>query len=209
MALTVFSDVLLPNAIVSAGVSGKQLRLNSRVRADNGEESINVIWGQTLRQYTLGTVPLRVDQWQALETLHEITEGGAYGVLMEDPKDRTVTNGVVTATATAGAYQLYKRYLEPVSGRSKDRKITRPRLTGFAVAVSGVALTAGHYTLNVNTGVLTIDSAPAANLVTWTGFFYVPVHFLDDSIDWTLMIAGAADTRFLCGPSVVLQEVRE
>lgn len=209
MALTVFSDVLLPNSIVSAGVSGKQLRLNSRVHADNGEESINVIWGQTLRQYTLGTVPLRVDQWQALETLHEITEGGAYGVLMEDPKDRTVTNGVVTATVTAGAYQLYKRYLEPVSGRSKDRKITRPRLTGFAVAVSGVALTADHYTLNVNTGVLTIASAPAANLVTWTGFFYVPVHFLDDSIDWTLMIAGAADTRFLCGPSVVLQEVRE
>jgi hypothetical protein len=35
------------------------------------------------------------------------------------------------------------------------------------------------------------------------------VHFLDDFIDWDLVVPGAADARFLAGPSVVLQEIRE
>jgi hypothetical protein len=45
MGITVFNDVLLPNSIVSAGVSGKQLRLNTRVQTDNGAEAINVDLG--------------------------------------------------------------------------------------------------------------------------------------------------------------------
>lgn len=210
MAITVFSDVLLPNSIVSAGVSGKQLRLNSRVQADNGQESINVIWGQTLRQYTLGTVPLRVDQWQALETLHEITEGGAYGFLMEDPKDRTAVLGAMQQPGVdAAVMQLYKRYREPISGRYKDRKITRPRAATVQVFDSGVFVDPANYTINEVTGIVTFLSTRTAANLTWTGNFYVPVHFLDDSIDWNLEIAGPADARFLAGPSVVLQEVRE
>lgn len=210
MAITVFSDVLLPNSIVSAGVSGKQLRLNTRVQTDNGAESVNIVWGQTLRQYTLGTVPLRVDQWQALETLHEITEGGAYGFLMEDPKDRTATLGVMQQPgADARVMQLYKRYLEPISGRYKDRKITRPRASTVQVFDNGVLVNPANYTINEQTGVITFVSTRTAANLTWTGFFYVPVHFSDDSIDWNLEVAGPADSRFLAGPSVVLQEVRE
>lgn len=209
MAITVFSDLLLPNNVIAAGVKGKNIRLNSRVESENGVASINVIWSQTLRQFEIGIAPMRAAQWQAIETLHEITEGGAYGFLMEDPKDRTATHGVVTATATGGAYQLYKRYLDPVSSRSKDRKITRPRIAGFAVSVDGVELDPDAYTLDVQTGVITITAAPAAGSVTWSGMFYVPVHFQDDSIDWELVAAGPIEQRFLSGPSVVLQEIRE
>lgn len=210
MTITVFGDVLLPNAIVSAGVSGKQMRLNTRVQTDNGAETVNIVWGQTLRQYTLGTVPLRVDQWQALETLHEITDGGAYGFLMEDPKDRTAALGVMRQPGTdARVMQLYKRYLEPISGRYKDRKITRPRAATIQVFDNGVFVAPAAYTINEQTGVITFLSTRTAVNLTWTGLFYVPVHFLDDSIDWTLEIAGPAENRFLAGPSVVLQEVRE
>ena len=66
-----------------------------------------------------------------------------------------------------------------------------------------------NYTLNVTTGIITIPSAPAASTVTWIGSIYVPVHFADDSIDWTLVAAGAYDARFLAGPSVMLKEIRE
>jgi hypothetical protein len=44
---------------------------------------------------------------------------------------------------------------------------------------------------------------------TWTGRYYTPVHFADDFIDWDLIAPGGVDSRFLAGPSVLLQEVRE
>ena len=59
------------------------------------------------------------------------------------------------------------------------------------------------------TGRVTIPSGPTAANLAWTGRFYVPVHFQDDAIDWELVVAGQADSRFLSGPSVVLVEVRE
>lgn len=207
MPITVFSDVLLPNSVIAAGVRGKNMRLNSRVPTDSGFEAINVVWSQTLRQYELGIAPMTVAQWQAIEALHEITEGGAFGFLMEDPKDRTAVNGVVLAVV--GGYQLYKRYTHADSERVKDRKITRPIAAGMTVAVNGVPLSAGQWAVNTATGVLTVTGNPPAADITWSGRFFVPVHFLDDSIDWQLVTGGPMDSRYLAGPSVVLQEVRE
>jgi len=208
MAITVLNDVVLSNAIIQGGVKGKNMRLNSRVPTDNGFESINVIWTQTMREYTLGMVPLRVDQWQAIETLHEITEGGAYGLLMEDPKDSAVSDGIVTSIST-GVYQLHKRYVHEPSTRFKTRKITRPFLAGFTLLSGGALLDPSAYALDVTTGRLTIVANPLASALTWTGKFYVPVHFMDDTIDWSLVVNGAAEMRYVAGPSVVLQEVRE
>ena len=206
--ITVFADVVIQNSIIAAGIRGKNMRKNARVPVDNGAESINIVWDQTLREFELGFKPMIVSAWQAIETLHEITEGGAFGFLMEDPKDRQVTDGVVSSL-TSTTFQLYKRYLDAPSGRFKLRKITRPRASGFAPSISGVPIAPANYTLNVTTGIITIPSAPAASAVTWTGSIYVPVHFADDNIDWTLVVAGAYDARFLAGPSVMLKEIRE
>lgn len=49
----------------------------------------------------------------------------------------------------------------------------------------------------------------ALEALTWTGLFYVPVHFSDDFIDWDLVRPGPAGTRLMVGPSIALQEVRE
>jgi len=205
MAITVFADVVLPNSIVSAGIRGKNMRRNDRVEVDSGVMSINVAWTSTLRQFEIGIVPLRVDQWQALETLHEITEGGAYGFLMEDPKDSRVTAGGVLTLDPSGKYQLVKRYTDQVSGRTKDRRITRPK-GAITVFQGGSAIAASVDPL---TGKATISGSPDVSTLTWVGSFYVPVHFMDDSIDWELVAPGPADARFAAGPSVVLQEIRE
>jgi uncharacterized protein (TIGR02217 family) len=208
MSIIVFADVILPNSIISAGVRGKNIRLNSRVQTDSGVEAINIVWTKTLRQYELGTVPLSITNWQALEAIHEITEGGAYGFLLEDPKDNRAAGGVL-AQVSAGVYQLYKRYTHSASARYKDRIITRPIAAGMVITVNGVALTAGQFTVDELTGQVSIPSAPAAASLAWSGRFLVPVHFLDDSIDWDMLVAGAADTRFIAGPTVILQEIRE
>jgi len=63
--------------------------------------------------------------------------------------------------------------------------------------------------MNTVTGVVTIPSAPSAATITWSGSFYVPVHFQSDEIDWDMVRSGPYDTRLLAGPTVTLSEVRE
>ena len=210
MSITILSDVIAPNSLWSAGARGKQMRQNDRVQVKSGQTQINIGWTRTLREYEIGTVPLTVEQWQALEGLHEVTEGGAYGFLLQDPKDCSASDATGKATlinAGAHTYQLIKRYTSEGSTRTKDRIITRPRAAGFIVKISGSPTTS--YTLDPNTGIITIPADPSAANVTWSGIFYVPVHFASDEIDWELVIAGAADTRLMAGPSVILNEIRE
>jgi uncharacterized protein (TIGR02217 family) len=214
MAIVVFADVVLPPRVIAAGVRGKQLRKNSRVTVDSGAQAVNIVWEQTLREFEIGFKPMLRESWQAIEQLHEVTEGGAYGFLMEDPKDAVVdiTQGVVAATAYANEYRLFKRYT--VASRYKDRKITRPMAAGLVIKVDGVALSALSspidYTVDVSTGLITIASGPTASHVTWSGRFYVPVHFQADAIDWSMLRPGSdPDGRLLAGPSCVLEEIRE
>lgn len=209
MTVPVLSAVVLSNAVVEAGISGRQMRRNTRVTTINGAESINVVWSQTLREFELGIAPMRREAWQQIETLHEITDGGAKGFLLEDPKDASVTSGVLVSLS-ATSYQLYKRYTEPVSGLTKDRKITRPRAAGFVFRNAGGVISPTAYSLNTVTGILTLLETISLASLQWSGKFYVPVHFQSDTIDWTLVVPGIdPDARFLAGPSVVLQEVRE
>lgn len=208
--IEILPTVIMPNSLISAGVSGKNIRRNRRAELASGEKKINIGWSVPYRQFTFGTVPLTVSQWQALEGLHEVTEGGAYGFLMLDPKDSfaTVLNGKATLiSAPAHTYQLIKTYTSVGSSLTKNRTIKRPILAGFAPFASGSPI--GSYSLNVDTGVITIPSDPVASTVTWLGRFYTPVHFENDEIDWDLVIGGPADARFMAGPSVVLTEVRE
>lgn len=307
MSLTVFSDVVLSANIIAAGIRGKNQRSNIRVTTTSGEMQINVRWARTLRQYELGVVPLSPEQWAQIEALHEVTEGGAFGFLMQDPKDRATTagegylqafsSGLLLGSVGYGfgvpTYRLTKRYSVTGTSRYKDRLITRPKANPL-VAKNGAALGygtgPGQFTVNENTGVVTINDDASAYVATatlgstttldfgtgsfaglfavggrvwlqgvvgtasavlnnkshqvlsvtgntmvintnttglsltsalgmrypqpsdtlnWSGEFYVPVHFMDDEIDWDLARPGDMEDRLIAGPSVVLQEIRE
>jgi uncharacterized protein (TIGR02217 family) len=207
MSVTVLDDVELSHQIIEAGVKGRQIRRNQRVSTANGFESVNIVWDKTLREYDIGIGPLRRSAWQEIEALFEVTEGGAYGFLLLDPKDSSAGTGGRVVSLGGGQYQLLKRYIEPRSARYKDRKVTRPKLSTLQVLVSGVPTSASF---DATTGKGTISGSPAANLVTWTGQLYTPVHFLNDQIDWEMVAAGSdPDGRFYTGPQVTLQEIRE
>lgn len=235
MSITVLNDVIVSCTVVAAGVRGKNMRNNTRVTSFNGNTQVNVNWTRTLRQYELGVIPLFIDQWQQIEAMHEVTEGGAYGMLLRDPKDDeavvttgklwALSGGVNVGTIGFGAevgspptgvstFNLYKRYAVTGTSRSKDRKITRPVATPLiykdAVLVPN-GTGSGQCTVNLDTGVVTFyGPAPAVGeALTWAGNFYVPVHFMDDSIDWSLANPGDYDDRLVAGPSVVLQEILE
>jgi uncharacterized protein (TIGR02217 family) len=207
-SLTVYSDIVMSTRLMQAGLRGKLMRRNSRVMTQDGSQRANIVWDATLRQWDFGFVPMTHAQWMEFVGLYENTDGGAFGFLMRDPQDShvAVTEGVVTAI-TSTTFQLWKKYTEPVSSRTKTRKITRPVSTGLLVYVSGVSTA---YTLDADTGIVTIGSAPSAANVTWAGDFYVPVHFQDDDIDWEAVGQGQSEeARWTAGQSIVLQEVRE
>jgi uncharacterized protein (TIGR02217 family) len=226
MPITVLADMILPNSIIAAGVRGKLKRTNSRVaHGETGYMTINAVSSQSTRDYEFGTVPLRIEDWQTVQSFYEITLAGTYGFLVEDPADAIVTAGTSAVSYEPAIYhpegggyytgithyQLQRRYVDPVSARYSDRPITRPRATGFALYRSGVLVSPSTYTLDATTGRITMATmtlADAATL-TWSGHFYVPVHFQSDDLDWDLVIAGGYDQRFLAGPSVILQEIRE
>jgi hypothetical protein len=307
MPLTIYSNVILPESVIQAGISGRNIRLNQRSQNQGGYDTVNIIWTNTVRQYQLGIIPMLIEQWQAIEGLYEVTEAGAYGFLMQDPKDQSTDAGLLYALVAGipggsigygygvPAMNMYKRYTSVGSSRTKDRKITRPKSAstlkrGGSPVTIGVA--AGNAAIDYDTGTVTFvaDTSQAINTITigastilnfsngtgmvaamsvgqrvyisgvtgtaattlnglsheisskgatsltiststtglavtvagtaykypqtteslaWAGEFYVPVHFVNDYIDWDLMLSGPATDRLLAGPSVTLQEVKE
>jgi uncharacterized protein (TIGR02217 family) len=189
MAITVLSDVILSNAVIEAGVRGKNMRMNQRVQNQAGFVTANIIWQATMRQYELGIASMSVASWQQLEGIHEITEGGAKGFLIEDPKDCVISStsvgllypivaGAVGGTIGVGygvpTMQMYKRYSVTGSSTTKDRKITRPQQTPSVPSLfrGGGAVTlgasAGNAAIDYTTGVVTFvaDTSEAMSSIT-------------------------------------------
>ena len=208
--IVILTDVIAPDSIWVAGVTGKQKRRNRRGENIAGFKRINVLWSNTLRQYEFGTAPQTVAGWRAIEGLHEVTDGGAYGFLIKDPKDNRceLTESIVTLIdAPSHTYQLKKRYTSVGSAQYRDRTIRHVDASGFVLAISGTPTMS--YTLAANTGVVTIASDPDPAVVTWSAPIYVPVHFTSDDIDWELVVAGISERRRMAGRSILLEEVRE
>ncbi len=183
MTITVYSDVILPESVVAAGVSGKQIRSNARTQNQGGYATINVVWDDTLREFDLGIKPMDVSAWQEIEGLQEITDSGAYGFLMLDPKDQTVTTGqgllqpyLTENVGTIGfgygipTYRLAKQYTTVSGSRTKNRRISRPLTSAVTRAGSPVTVgvAAGNIAIATETGTVTFvaDESQAITSIT-------------------------------------------
>lgn len=87
-------------------------------------------------------------------------------------------------------------------------------LNGLSHEIANIA--GAVYTLATNTAGKSITAGGTGKkypqpdeALTWSGSFYVPVQFAEDSIDWTLSRPGDEDDRLFSGPSIPLIEVRE
>lgn len=207
MSIVVYPDVIVPRNIILAGLTGNLSRKNDRSANQGGYATVNAVRDVSLRQYTLGVKAMKLAQWQQLIAIYEVTDAGAFGMLIEDPADMraSVTEGMVHEDD--GVYRLWKRYTAPGGTRARDRMITRPRLEGLSLYRDGVLMASG-YTVSTETGIVTI-AAPGDDTFTWAGTFYVPVQFADDEIEWDLVRPGGEMDRLIMGPNVRLVEVRE
>lgn len=109
-----------------------------------------------------------------------------------------------TGDGATTIFQLKKRY--SAGGLNYDRKITRPISGTVTIGKAGVLQTlTTDYTINHDTGLVTFTSPPAGGAALTAGFhFYVPVDFIDSSLDWVL-------TKFKAGTldGIILEEVQE
>lgn len=139
-SIEIFADVVLPQEIVEAGVTGSQTRTNTRGRNQGGFDTVNVVRSITTRYFQIGIAPMDARLWRLAEAIYEITDAGAKGFLMEDPKDSVVSSdassmqgymlGVQFGNAGFGngcpVYVLQRRHVLPGTTRASYRDITRP-----------------------------------------------------------------------------------
>lgn len=183
-SITVYADEILPVSMMTAGVRGRNIRRNTRTMARNGRMQINVDADITQRQFEFGSVPLQPAQWQVLEGLHEVTDGGAFGFLLSDPKDHIAPAGTgllqpytTAAVGTIGlgygvpTYRLHKRYTAIGGARTRDRRISRP-FAAVPLTRGGSPVTygasAGNAALDTATGTVTFvaDTSQAISSIT-------------------------------------------
>jgi len=307
--ITVLSDVIMPCTVVGAGVRGRNVRRNERTQTINGEVQVNVQWDYTLREYEVGFIAMLLEVWAELEGLHEVTDAGAFGFLMIDPKDSIVGvtegkliayNGGFPQGSMGSGYgepvlYLFKRYTSVGSAQYRDRPIGRPfnavirrngtpvdlgtdpgeisldedtgkvtfvadtlqnistttvgvgtelafpNNTGIVAALAvgqrvylnGIAGSAASilngkshvitakdtvaFTLTISTTTtgLTATGGTAykypqvSDALTWSGEFYVPVHFANDELDWEMVRPGDEESRLVAGPSARLMQILE
>ena len=129
----------------------------------------NVIWERTLRQFEIGFNPMLPEDWLQIEGLYEVTDAGAYGFLMEDPKDYSAThaNGVLapfTVDGLVGAvgvgycvpvYKMHKQYSSVGSALKRSRSVTRPKSPSVIKrggVTSTVGASAGNISIDYATG---------------------------------------------------------
>lgn len=185
MSLTVLSDLVLSEGVVMAGVRGRNRRSNTRAVDGGGYAKVNINWARTLREYEIGIVPMLPSEWQQIEALFEATDGGAYGLLMKDPKDHRTAAGEgllqawnSTTSALVGTigqgygmpvYRLHKRYT--YGARTTDRRITRPLAspTVYRAATPVVAGTdPGEMAVDLDTGTVTFVADASQSIASVT-----------------------------------------
>jgi uncharacterized protein (TIGR02217 family) len=196
---------------IALGAQGGPVRATDVVTLASGREERNSRWAHARRRYNAGYgVKSRADMLAVLEFFEE-RRGRFHSFLWRDGIDSSSNPDGGTPGATdqeigtgdgeTTAFQLVKRY-----GASFDpylRPITKPVAGSVMVAVDGAALGPGAVSIDLLTGVVTLDVAPGEGAVVTAGFeFDVPVRFDTDRLDVEMSGFDAA-----IAPAIPLIEV--
>lgn len=207
-----FHNVRFP-ANLSFGAVGGPERRTDIVTLANGFEERNTPWAHSRRRYDAGLGLRSLEDIEALVAFYEARRGQMHGFRWKDWSDFKTCG----ASAEVGyedqligigdgqntVFQLTKTY------RSGDadyaRPIRKPVAGTVRAGVQGEQLFEGaHWSVDVDTGLLTMDEPPAQGVQVTAGFeFDVPVRFDTDRI--AVSVAG-----FQVGevPDVPVVEIR-
>jgi uncharacterized protein (TIGR02217 family) len=203
-----FDEVLLPLPF-ALGASGGPERRVDIVALGSGREARNTPWTHGRRRYDIGGAVRTLDELHALIAFFEARRGPLRGFRFRDPFDwKSCAPGVAIeptdqvigeGDGARTAFQLVKRYGDGAG--AYERPIGKPVSGSVRVAIDGDELEADAFVVNAETGVLTLDAAPAVDAVVIAGFhFDTPVRFDIARLDLSLDGFGAG--RALAVPLV-------
>lgn len=204
---TNFHEVSFPLAIAFHSTGGPA-RKTEIVTLGSGFEERNAVWAGSRRSYDVGSGVRTLDDLAAVIAFFEARAGQLYGFRFKDftdfkscapaampaPTDQALGSGDGATTQFA----LGKTYASgPASWR---RAIAKPVEGSVRVAVTGTELTSG-FSCDPATGIVTFDTAPAADAAITAGFaFDTPVRF--DTATLSVNLAGFASGELASIPLV-------
>lgn len=167
MSVIVYDDVILDECVFLAGATGTQMRLNDRSINQGGYATVNAVRDVTLRMFNFGAKPMYIEFWKEVEGCYEVTDAGAFGFLVKDPKDQSFDGMGSLQGYMLGAefgspgfgnggpvYGVRKGYKSLSSSRVKYRPITRPN-GAWTFTRGGSPVTVG-----IGAGNIALSSAP-------------------------------------------------
>ena len=189
-----FHEVRLP-ARLAFGSTGGVERRTDVVTLASGFERRSSPWAMGRRRYLIGANLRSLADMAELTTFFEARRGRLYGFRFRDFADfascppgdmsEATDQAIGVGNGTRTTFALLKMYGDFA------RPITKPVEGSVKVAVGGVALADG-FSVNVETGVVTLDSPPGAGVGVTAGFqFDTPVRFDADRLEVTLESFGA------------------
>lgn len=207
-----FHDVRFP-ANLSFGSIGGPERRTDVVTLANGFEERNTPWAHSRRRYDAGMGMRSMDDIETLIAFFEARQGQVYGFRWKDWSDyksaiasKEVSfedQEIALGDGTTTTFQLIKNYNS--GDASYARPIVKPVFGTVKVGIERTELQESiHWTIEIDTGLITFDVAPAAGARVMAGFeFDVPVRFDTDRIATSVASFQAGEV-----PSVPIVEVR-
>ncbi len=194
-----FHNVVFPLRI-GFGSSGGPERRTEITTLGSGHEVRNAPWQQSRRRYNVGAGLKTLDDLALVTAFFEARAGRLYGFRFVDPTDNqscapsvgisALDQTIGTGTGTQATFQLTKTYGDAAG--AYQRVIHKPVAGTVRVAVAGVELAPGGFTVNTNSGVVTLNTPPSAGQVVTAGYsFHTPVRFDTDRLDVALEAFGA------------------
>ncbi|WP_417259019.1 TIGR02217 family protein [Celeribacter sp.] len=207
-----FHDVRFPANLSFGSVGGPERRTDV-VTLANGFEERNTPWAHSRRRYDAGLGMRSLDDIETLIAFFEARQGQMFGFRWKDWSDfKSCAASAAVAyddqeiakgDGETLTYQLNKLYASGTA--SYRRPIIKPVFGTVVVGTGGVELQEGiHWTVDINTGLITFDSPPEEDIPITAGFeFDVPVRFDTDRIATSVASFQAGEV-----PNVPIVEVR-
>jgi uncharacterized protein (TIGR02217 family) len=190
-----FHEIRFPDNI-SRGARGGPRRLTEIVELSSGDEERNSPWANSRRVYDVAYGIRDADDLARVVAFFEARGGQLHGFRFKDWADYKSGAPLAVTEPTdqplglgdgaIATFQLVKYYRS--GPHSWTRTIQKPVSGTTRIAVEGVEQLTG-WSLEVATGIVTFDAAPAPGVAITAGFqFDVPVRFDTDQLDVTLNI---------------------
>jgi len=179
-----FDEIRLPEDIEQGAQGGPEF-FTQVSRLANGSEKRNAVWSQSKPSWDVGYGIQSLSDLRTVLTFFYARRGRLRGFRFKDYSDYTVSLQTLgTGTGALTTFQAFKRYTDD-GGTTFDRTLTKLVTGSVTVLLNGVPT--ALFSVNYNTGVITMNSAPANGVaITYRCEFDVPVRFDTDKLDVNL-----------------------